>query len=861
MKISKTVKTLISSVVALVMLFSLSVPFAFAATETEFSTTSNALEAYDFLKAVGAMDPDEVAFSADMAITRAHFVKLALHLSNDAPNVLVSNDEVFSDVTPSTQYENYIETAYRIGYISGSTSSMFEPQQNITLAQAIKIICNVLGYQKYAEVNGGFPGGYLIMAQRLDLLEGLTIADNQELDMANAMILLRNASETKLMQITGFGDELKMETVGDETLLTESHDILSEKGIITANSYTELFSQESELEKNQICVNNVIFNVSQTDAQEYLGYDVRVYYKNDESKNVKDVVHIELSEENTIITATSEDLEVEDDRIICTFDDESTKSLKLSPKVTYIFNGKMTIMSPEDLLDVDKGLIELVSNDDNRIIDVVKVKKYETLLISGISASSGIVIANDGSRIEFDPDSEDYTFSITKNGQPVSLDSLKQNDVLLVSEGIGSGLCHIEIIASNKTLSGKFEEIGDDYVIIGGATYDLDTALNDKIVLGKEYTVYIDAFGSVAHVAVDNDIVYGYLYGIIKSGMNMPQCRIFTENNRWVDLYFAKKVKYNGGTVDAETLFNTLTKDNSFRQLIRYNVNDNREIVRLETAEEHLIGSINEKEAVENDIFRISYSGSGQYRNSAKSIDAKVFIDANAKVFNVPANMNRDEFKVKSASVFVADRSYTLTAYDADKYLSAKAIVTAGVSNDLEINSADKFMVVKGIGQVLNSDGEVVPSIKGYWNDMEISFPVIVGDDGVSVEAFNALKKGDVILFKYDEDSNIVNLKEYSLEDKSLTSQLAYYGNTTGIIVCGKVDEIDTLGRKIRMTSADDSSAEHRGVIYSNSTSCAIWEGENESYRTAEITEILPGDIIFANMRYFQCTDVLIVRK
>ena len=102
MKITKRIKTLISSAVTFAMVLSLSVPFASAAVETEYSNASNALEAYDFLKAVGAMDSEEVAFSADMAITRAHFVKLALHLSNDAPKVLVSDDEVFSDVTPAT---------------------------------------------------------------------------------------------------------------------------------------------------------------------------------------------------------------------------------------------------------------------------------------------------------------------------------------------------------------------------------------------------------------------------------------------------------------------------------------------------------------------------------------------------------------------------------------------------------------------------------------------------------------------------------------------------------------------------------------------------------------------------------------
>jgi len=170
MKISKLVKNLLTFALAFAIVITVSVPCVWANASDASESTSEAKRAYDFLKAVGAMDTQETEFDTDKMITRAHFVKLALHLSNDAPNVLASGGEVFDDVTPSTDYEAYIETACRIGYISGSTQNLFEPEQTITLAQALKILCGILGYQQLAEINGGFPGGYIVMAQRLGLL-------------------------------------------------------------------------------------------------------------------------------------------------------------------------------------------------------------------------------------------------------------------------------------------------------------------------------------------------------------------------------------------------------------------------------------------------------------------------------------------------------------------------------------------------------------------------------------------------------------------------------------------------------------------------------------------------------------------
>jgi len=859
MTTSKIIKQLLAFLMAFAIMLPVSVPLTAKANESSSVYTKNAEDSYNFLKAVGAMDSDEVPFDADMQITRAHFVKLALHLSNDAPNVLLSDDEVFYDVNPSTDYENYIETAYRIGYISGSASGLFEPEKIITLPQALKILCNILGYDRYAQSYGGYPTGYLVCAQKADLLDGVSISGDSVIDMANAVILLENAAKAEIMQIVSIGEDIELKTADGESLLYKNHGVDYISGVVNADSYTNLLSCESKLSENQLSVDDVCFNIPHDFAKDALGYHVNLYFDISGSSPVKNALYSEITESNALVfEALPENLEISDNKISVYDDNDNVKALKISDTASYILNGKMTVMNPEDLLDVKKGKVTFVSNDDDRCVDVIKITKYETAMVNGVSASSGIIVTNDGARIYLEADDDSYSFDIVKNGSVADLSSIKVNDVLLISEGKGRGYRHISIVASDKVLTGAIQELGEDYAIISGEKYPLDSTVRNNIKTGVNYKIYLDAYGNVCYVANDADVVYGFLYAVGKEGMNKPKCLIFTENNRWVELFFADKVKYNGKAIAGENLYSLLMETgDDYKQLVRYNVNSVPELASLETCADIPIGAEGEKEATENNIFRKSYSGSLRYRNSPKSFNGVFFVDPDAKIFNIPADLSKDQFVVRSASVLKTDTAYNITAYNVDRYLTSGVLTTPDLSSDNEILHTDKFMIVKGKGQIVNSEGDASPSIVGYWDGVEISFPVKIGDLGVSDETYNALEKGDVILFKFDDDSNITSVTEYPSGDVYYTSTSTLY--TTCSVMGGVVSDIDITGKKIRMTYSENGS--ELGVIYTTSTSAAIWNSRYGIYSQASVEDIIPGDKIFINTRYLNCYDVIIIRE
>jgi len=851
-------KKLSALILAFAVLCCVSVPAVLAA-EADLPATESAENAYNFMMAVGAMDPEEVDFDASMVITRAHFVKLALHLSNDAPKVIVPNSGVFTDVTPSIQYADYIETAYRIGYISGSASGVFEPDAAITLPQALKILCNILGYQRLAEANGGYPSGYLITSQRIGLLTGVSAQAESTLNMADAVILMKNALEADLMEITGFGEDVEMEARDGLNLLTERHGVELAQGVITATAYTELYSQNSGLEPGEIKLGGKTYSVALSNAENYVGYDVELYYDSSSQKNVQDVLWVEASSENRIFQIENlKEFEAEKDVIYITDESGNTKRVTISADATYLVNGKMKNMSCEDLHDVEKGSITLISNNGDSLVDIVNVKKYDTYVVAGTSPMAEIITARDGSVISLESDTTGHTVSLSKDGYPTVISEIHANDVIVVAESVGDGFCHKEVIVCDMHMEGSFEEIGDGFAVMEGESYNVDLSVISDINLGSPYTVRFDAFGNIAHIDSIRDYVYGYLYGITKQGFADPVCRIFTEMNRWVDLNFYKTVEYNGKKVSGEALYEELASlEDECRQLIRYKVNTDGELVFMQTAQKILLGSENEIEAYENNSFRISYEGSLYYSNTAGSLGGVVFAGDNAKIFVVPDDMDRRNFKIMKKSRLVPNKFYPMTAYDVDKYLNCDiAIISSDIAADTASVYTDKFMVVDSIGSILDSEGDVAVALRGYWKGSYLSFAVKIGEGGVSEELLNSLKRGDVILFKYDDRSNINFINKYEL-----TNGFYKPANTHAdqAVLAGKIVECNFEKRRMRFKySPSDPDVT---LDYTASTTFYLYNISDETYTIASAQEVLPDDIVFVNTRYFRCYDVVIIRK
>ena len=851
---------LLSLILCFAIVFALAAPVAIGADNDDSINTGK--ESYDFLKALGIIEKDDPAFNADEAVSRAYFVKLALMLSNDAPEVLVSNDEVFFDVNSLTPYEEYIETAYRIGYISGGSGGNFNPNDTITCPQALKILINILGYTPVAEAKGGFPAGYISVASGLDISDGISVNADGLLYQGQVMMLLENAAKCDIMQIEAIGDPTDYVTCKGKTLLTEKHKINTIEAVIEANAYTDLIAQDSGLFKGQILAGGMVLTSKDSGAENLLGYKAEIYYDADGNKYAPEIMFARAKDNTVWECDNPKNLEISDKTINYHKDSDTIKKITVSPSVTYILNGKMAVYNINDLPFV-YGKVTIISNDSDKSADVILISDYSTYIVSGVSPASKIVATKDGSRIELDSENADYVFEIKfSDGSDAVFDDIKEDTVMLVAQTIGDGLGKKEVLISDEVLEGVINEIGEDYIVVDNTVYDIEASCKDRIKAGASYKYLIDAKGRIAYVYVQNDVVYGYVYGAAKETGISGQviCKIFTENDRWVELPFKDRFKFNGKVISSEDVLNAENLGSTFdtqRQLVRYNVNSNAEIIMMETAKTALIDTDSEEEAIENDTFRISYkpTGSVNYRSNSKTFNGNVFVDSAAKIFVIPQDYNIENFNVITRNNLVSDKAYSnIVVYDIDKYLNAKVITIDTVPK--AISSSSKFMVVKSIGMIQDSDGVAVPSLRGWWNGTELAFPVKVSED-LTAETVNGLAHGDVIQFTYNEDSEIDKIQKYTSLDGS-----AYYEPTNMYysfsVIGGIVDECDYSKGRIKLYYTNTN----KWIALSTTSSpvVTIYDSATKTIKNGTIADITKNDKIVAKMSYYVVSEIVVVR-
>lgn len=128
------------------------------------------------------------------------------------------------------------------------------------------MVAGILGYRIYAEENGGYPAGYMKTANRLSLLNGTSLGAGDAVTYDDAMVILDNTVDADLMEISKIGETVELAAQKGETLLSKRFSIGKMEAVIEANAYTDLMSEESGLEKDEILAGGTRFLVGETAA-------------------------------------------------------------------------------------------------------------------------------------------------------------------------------------------------------------------------------------------------------------------------------------------------------------------------------------------------------------------------------------------------------------------------------------------------------------------------------------------------------------------------------------------------------------------------------------------------------------------
>ncbi len=250
-KQSQFMKKTMAMLLGVIMLIGMSVSaFAYNVSAdlegTKYEDAGAVLGALDIM--VG--DPDG-NFRPDDGIKRSEFAKIAIHVMGLETSAEASQSTTkFLDVAPDYWANGYINVAANQQIIVGDPDGNFRPEDRISYQEAVTILTRMLGYELAAEAKGGYPQGYLQVANQYGFTKNAAGSGPEVTKRGIAAILTYNALTIGMMEQTGFGSNANFE-ITDKTVLKEYLSTERFSGQVTGNYYTTLTSA-SGLEADQI---------------------------------------------------------------------------------------------------------------------------------------------------------------------------------------------------------------------------------------------------------------------------------------------------------------------------------------------------------------------------------------------------------------------------------------------------------------------------------------------------------------------------------------------------------------------------------------------------------------------------------
>ena len=207
------------------------------------------------LSNLGIVQGDENGlFNPDKSVTRAEFTTMVVGALDEASTAQATTVSKFTDAANTTVHwaAGYIATGVSEGWINGYDDTTFGPDDPVTYVQAVKMLVSAIGYETYAQRNGGWPSGYLGFGNTLGIIKGVSVESNDtELTRAQCAVLVANALKAPVVeygdiQMGGLLGNIPLDSLqqmngtgeGWQTLLTRKHDAYAVKGRVTATSKT-----------------------------------------------------------------------------------------------------------------------------------------------------------------------------------------------------------------------------------------------------------------------------------------------------------------------------------------------------------------------------------------------------------------------------------------------------------------------------------------------------------------------------------------------------------------------------------------------------------------------------------------------
>ena len=806
---NKNLKKVISSVAALTMVAS-SVA-AFAVDFPDVESTASYAQAVQELSALDVISGyDDGTFGPDKLVTRAEITKMIVDALAERSSAEASTESTkFADVSADHWAKGYINQGVANGFIAGMSDTEFDPDANVTYVQAQKMLVSAIGYETYAQAQGGWPTGYKTYAASLDITKGISgITDNTELTRAQVAQMIDNAMDAPLCVIASWKTEWNgtrtpnLETRDGkegrayETLFTEKHDAYKVYGRVTETSKTGSVDTDKvtfQVEKADNFDDQEVKADSPVSEDMYIGdskadnylrtYSQALIQKNDDDEYT--ILSIAAAAANKSVTVASEDFDENKstDEALYFFPAGTTKGstkyqLDTTNGVTIYVNGvkqdSMAIYDANDL-ESDKTLYGYLKNHETASVTLQKETevgststsaKYNTVMISSYATAivDEVIDKTNETSVNFDTyssgiqakmtvnkDDDNYTYSFKLDGKEIEAKDLQQNDVLNISydtTGSFRESSFYDVIVTRNVVDGvKCTSINDSKgeYTIGGTKYKAAEGMDIDVETSTEYSLYLDHFGRIAK-ADENSVSKNY--GVLKNIYKKA-------GGDYMAQIITKKGTEEEYKVDSDNVKaykSYLVKSDADGAV--YDSTNKKTDAYPKQVVEYSVSSSSNKITIKNGGVIAPTTADAEYKESGNKIGSVKMADSTV-ILDLSEVDTKDTYSVVSS---LNDGS-NYVAYGYDKSKSDNTyrfvIITEGTSS--VFNSETQLAIFNG-SEVVDNDGDktaynlvVNGEEKQFILDDDV---VITGNKGETV-ADNAFDEGDVLVYATNSEGYI----------------------------------------------------------------------------------------------------------
>lgn len=725
-------------------------------------------------------------------ITRAEFTSLVISAINvgDLKN---TSALPFTDVSETHMFYNAVCDAYSLGLISYDT--LFNPDRIITYNEACKIAVTAISYDFLADARGGWPTGYIAVADSHDLTDGLS---GDGFTRQNAYTLIYNMLGCKL-PLMEFTDGEVVYKIDSGTTLTESMWHLTKiSDSFDGGQYFGAASGKGA-GSGRASIGGNIIKSADYNTDFYYGEYADAYVTEDGTLRS---LYIHPDKQNGNILTISSSQNISFSNLVYTYekDENTTKTATISSDALLVVNGRQ-IAYDESKLVPAHGTVKLIKNGGS--YSTVIVESYREIVTGAVLLDEWLISDIRNSANVYSHESGDGLTVYDIHNKKIDFSAIEKFSVLWIYESY-DGLNDV-IIMCDDMISGELTGIADSQIEIDNMLYDITpealAAMDNTMGFGTVLTCSINSEGEIVYIrpaGEASDKRVGYItYGAV-TGVGFDKVlsvEMLTTDGIRKTYKVAKNARVNGIALgdNADTQYSKMPHESAVDSVLTgistYNLNDDGEIISINYADKVSAGFGGEYDNLfQKQSIADSTDEYVTYKSAYGAIVAKepsrLFVTTDTLQFIVPDVASRSEakdsnYKVMKMSQYSSGSrmtGYVHTGYSFDKDTVYSSYITStftlGSTSSTMSNSA-YLSIVESVSTVINPEGEYVGKLS-LWNSQKNNF-VVYSDD---LEYFSSLgiRSGDLVKVDYNSNNIVSGITLFAHADETAFNPIAKFG-------------------------------------------------------------------------------------